>query len=92
MTEPAEIAKHADTVRKAECGKCGGERNCDILGKHQESYGDKNFQEYKDWFMLKCRGCDYVFVQTVSTNSEEYYNSYAEDGSTETTPIESFKY
>jgi hypothetical protein len=42
--------------------------------------------------MLKCRGCEYVFVQTVSTNSAEYYNSYAEDGSTETTHIESFKY
>jgi hypothetical protein len=92
MSESAETAQANNPVRKAECGKCGGERNCAILGKHQENHGDENYQEYTEWFMLKCRGCDYVFVQTVSTNSEEYYNSYAEDGSTETTHLESFKY
>jgi hypothetical protein len=92
MTEPAETAKPADTARKAECAKCGGERNCDILGRHGEWHSDDNYQEHTHWFILKCRGCDYVFIQTASTNSEEYYQSYAEDGSTETIHSESFRY
>jgi len=91
-TELAETAKPTDTVRKAECAKCGGERNCDILGKHDEWHADDKFQENIQWFILKCRACDYVFVQTASTNSEEYHNSYAQDGSEETTHLESFKY
>jgi hypothetical protein len=92
MTSPAPTAKVADTIRKAECSKCGGMRNCDILGKHSEGIGDENYQEYTTWYILKCRGCENVFIQTVSTNSEDYENSYEEDGSTGTTHNETIKY
>jgi hypothetical protein len=92
MTDSAPTAKAADTIRKAECSQCGGMRNCDILGRHSQRIGDDNFTEDTTWFILKCRGCEYVFVQTVSMNSEDYDNHYEEDGSTGTTYNETIKY
>jgi uncharacterized protein DUF4145 len=81
MTDATATTKSA--ARKAECSRCGGDRNCEILGEHLEAYADDDaFQEYIAWYILKCRRCDYVFIQTVSTNSEDYESFYEEDGST----------
>jgi hypothetical protein len=92
MTNSPPTAKAADAIRKAECSRCEGMRNCDILGIHSEQIGDDNYQEHTIWHILKCRGCEYVFVQTVSTNSEDYDNYYEDDGSTGTTHNETIKY
>jgi hypothetical protein len=92
MTDPAPAAKAADTVRKAECSQCGGIRNCDILGEHADRYEDDDFQGNTVWYILKCRGCEHVFVQTVSTNSEDYDNYYEEDGSAGISYKETIKY
>lgn len=92
MTDSAPTAKAADTMRKAECSNCEGMRNCDILGMHSERTEDDNFQAETTWYILKCRGCDHVFVQTISTNSEDYEDYYEEDGSAATTYNETIKY
>ncbi|RYY23773.1 MAG: hypothetical protein EOP62_19120 [Sphingomonadales bacterium] len=78
MTKKSEIP----TVKKAECGKCAGSRNCDINGHHQKNGGDRDMQWTTDWYLLRCRGCEHVFVQTVSTNSQDvhqYYDEYDEE-------------
>lgn len=74
MTAPTE------TVRKAHCGMCGGERNCEIRGRWGQSGGDQHFQWHTDWYILECRGCEHVFVQTASTNSEDIDHYYNEAG------------
>lgn len=67
-------------TKKAHCSQCGGERNCDILGHHGESGGDGFFDWHRDWNILRCRGCEHVFVQTVATNSEDYDHYFDEYG------------
>lgn len=59
-------------VRVSECGKCKGPRNCDIIGKYDERGGDHHFDWRKVWYLLKCRGCNHVFCQTVETDSESF--------------------
>lgn len=79
-------------MRKAECARCGGIRNCDIQGEHTESYSDDAFQAWTTWRILECRGCGYVFIQTTATNTEDYDHDYDIDGSTITTLNESLEY
>jgi Domain of unknown function (DUF4145) len=59
-------------ARKAICSICGGEKNCDVFG----DFDDRGSDDYMDWsthwYLMKCRGCDQVFVQIVSTNSEDH--------------------
>ncbi len=80
MSEPSPSPEQK--IKKAECSSCGGMRNCQILGSYEERGGDEDYQWHKNWFILQCRGCDNVFVQTVSGNSEDYDNFYEDDGST----------
>lgn len=76
-----ELEKIGDT-RRAYCGKCNGERNCEIKGLHRESgsEGDGDFFWSMDWYLLVCKGCDFTFAQTVSTDSESYEDRYDYDG------------
>ena len=60
----------SETVRTY-CSECGGERNCDVFGSLDQSGGDEYFDWNTRWRLLRCRGCDHVFCQTKSTNSEE---------------------
>lgn len=61
-------------VRTARCPNCAGKRNCDIKGvvrEHEED--DENpYWWSRVWYLLQCRGCDTPFVQTISSNSEDY--------------------
>jgi Domain of unknown function (DUF4145) len=69
---------------RAHCSNCKDDRNCEILAKVEQRGGDEDFQWHIDWYIFKCRGCDHVFAQTVSSNSEDYDNYYEQDGSTGT--------
>ena len=74
------MSDEKDELRKAQCSVCSGLRNCDILGHHPESGSDSFTSWNQDWFILKCRGCDHVFCQTSSSNSEDYDYSHDEYG------------
>jgi len=63
-------------IKKAHCANCKGSRNCDIRGEFDDGYSDEVISGNTKWLILQCRGCETVFVQTVSTNSEDY--DYAE--------------
>ena len=91
-SNPAQEKKDAPAIKKAQCSKCGGERNCDVLGHYDERTGDQHFRWHTSWNILQCRGCGHVFVQTVSSNSEDYTNSYGPDGETETEYTETLRY
>jgi hypothetical protein len=64
------------TSIKAFCGRCGGERNCEVKGIHSEggSEADGAYDWSTRWYLLVCRGCDFPFAQSVSTDSESYYD------------------
>lgn len=79
-------------ARKVHCSNCGDVRNCEVLHKYEERSGDEDFQFHTDWYLLRCRGCEYVFMQTVATNSEEYYNYEEPDGSPATHHIETISF
>uniref|UniRef100_A0A7C1NYU1 DUF4145 domain-containing protein n=1 Tax=Agrobacterium albertimagni TaxID=147266 RepID=A0A7C1NYU1_9HYPH len=68
---------------KAYCSSCKGERNCDIHGHYAESDDDGLVQWYRDWYLLVCRGCEHVFAQSVSTDSESRVPYYAVNGEVE---------
>lgn len=70
------ITKAPEAIRKARCSTCGGMRNCDVLGQHEEHGEDEDYSWEKSWYILRCRGCDHVFFQTVATNSEDSYCGY----------------
>lgn len=74
----------AKTIRKAECSECSGLRNCEIRGRHTVTYNDdqSGFWGQTTWYILECRGCEHVFAQTVSINSEDMEQWYEPDGST----------
>src|SRR5829696_4737989 len=80
------------TVKRANCANCGGARNCNIIGRHREGGNDEHFWWKRDWFLLECRGCDHVFVQTVSTDSATYEQWYDEEGETQSAPVEMISY
>lgn len=88
MSEP----NKEDAITKAFCSSCGGERNCDILGSYCESYSDDEVWGRTDWRILKCRGCDMVFCQTVSVFSEDIDYEYDHNGEPTTSLIETKKY
>jgi hypothetical protein len=79
-------------IRKAECSQCGGVRNCDVRGEHSESYNDDHTWANTKWYILQCRGCEHTFIQTVGTNSEDLDYYEKNDGSVETSALETIKY
>ncbi|MFC6048046.1 DUF4145 domain-containing protein [Methylobacterium hispanicum] len=61
--------------RKAECAKCGGLRWCEVRGHYQVSDSDEHMQWWDDWRILQCRGCDYIFVQRIMCDTENYHHT-----------------
>lgn len=70
-------------TKKVQCGQCGGVRNCDVLALHKETSSEEHYNSWKEWHLLKCRGCDFVFLLTESSDSESIDYDYAPDGSVE---------
>ncbi|HUI20235.1 MAG TPA: DUF4145 domain-containing protein [Methylocella sp.] len=92
MTGQDQTVNSDNKIKKAECSNCGGLRNCDVLGQHKESDGNEYYDWWKRWYLLRCRGCENIFVQTVSGNSEDYYDEDAPNGETITKFMESIEY
>jgi hypothetical protein len=78
MSEDSRIG----TKIKAYCSSCRGERYTEIHGHYAESGGDRDYQWYRDWYLLTCCGCDHVFAQSVSSNSQDLDYDYDERGGT----------
>ncbi|MBS7544648.1 DUF4145 domain-containing protein [Ancylobacter oerskovii] len=71
------------TKLKAFCANCKGERNCEIKGYHYVSEENEHISWWTSWYLLVCCGCDHVFAQSVSSDSESHYPvGYDRDGNT----------
>lgn len=86
--------KPVNLMRKAECSECRGLRNCDIRGRYDVKYDDAGGHVWGNtaWYILECRGCEHVFIQTASTSSEDVDQWYEEDGSSGSLYNETLKY
>ncbi|RYF29210.1 MAG: DUF4145 domain-containing protein [Comamonadaceae bacterium] len=84
-------ASEPSKVRKGHCPECDGERSCDILGHlyapwdWSDRYGN-SVHGGVDHSLLRCRGCETVFYQKSSWNSEDYDEWYGPDGEAEGEP------
>lgn len=88
MTDkPTEIKKKPEPV-KAHCPTCDGERLCEVHGQAKTAWAYEDRQFYMnggaDHFLLQCRGCETVFYQKESWDSESYSNYYDENGDVQT--------
>lgn len=70
------VSSKIDTVIKAYCAACEGERNCEVAGHKSEGGDDDHYCWHRDWYLLACRGCDNIFAQSISTNSEDLSYDY----------------
>lgn len=63
------------TKLKAFCADCKGDRNCEVRGHHQVSEHDARhgMSWWTDYYLLICCGCDHVFFQSVSSDSNSHY-------------------
>ena len=75
------------TNEKAPCPRCGGERNCETLGLHDEKWywtdGRHDASGVVEHRSLKCRGCDQVFHLKSSWDDQSYEPYYDADGNVE---------
>ena len=76
------------TTQRAHCPECDGERSCDVHGTATTSWKWES-PDKRDWVdggadhsLLQCRGCETVFYQQSSWNSEDIDQWYEIDGST----------
>lgn len=74
MKPSSEIEKSQELTVKAECAQCGGIRNASIIANYLEKNSDDDFDLCVDWFLLRCCGCEHVFVLTISTHYDKDAN------------------
>jgi hypothetical protein len=79
-------------ILKAYCALCGGDRNCEVKSEHTSFFDDDMISSRTTWRILDCRGCDNVFCQTNSINSEDVDYDYDETGEGVEIPNETIKY
>lgn len=76
MSETVKLEKSM----KAFCGECGGERNCYIRGEFGASDDYDSITFWRNWYILQCMGCEFVFVLRAEANSEDLEYGYDERG------------
>lgn len=71
---------------RTKCPECNGNRNCIVIGSiaREWSSGDGNhsMQWGTEYRLLQCKGCDTVFYQSKSWNSEDLDYDYDDNGET----------
>lgn len=79
---------------RAKCPECVGDRNCIIIGETERRWSHENDYGSMDWGtqyrLLQCQGCDTVFFQSKSWDSENLDYSYNSKGETVITAIYTF--
>lgn len=76
------------TVFKAHCPRCDGERLCDIHGEIDIPWewtdGEHSVHGQNTHKLVQCRGCETVFYQLSTWDSEEWEGRYNSKGEEET--------
>lgn len=70
------IVAPVEATKKARCPQCEREQNCDVRGKFDHAWqsGDEehSVDGHDDYFILQCRGCEFVFFQKSGWFSEDW--------------------
>ena len=56
---------------KGHCPNCGGERFADVEASHKDEWSDGHVSGYIKHSILKCRGCEFVYIQKAESCSED---------------------
>lgn len=56
---------------KGHCPDCGGDRFADVAAMHEEKWSDDWVSGCVRYSVLKCRGCESVYVQRAESHSED---------------------
>jgi hypothetical protein len=83
------MADEAKATKKAHCPTCDGERSCEVHGTVYKAWEweDKQYGHSMNGgvnhCLLECRGCETVFYETSSWNSEDVDYWYDSEGNTQ---------
>ncbi|WP_157658342.1 DUF4145 domain-containing protein [Burkholderia ubonensis] len=70
------VVAAAEATKKARCPQCEREQNCDVRGKFgrtwQSDDEEHSVDGHNDYFILQCRGCEFVFFQMSGWFSEDW--------------------
>jgi hypothetical protein len=60
-------------IQSGHCPECGSGRHAEVVAAFATSWNDDENAMWggKEWLILRCRGCDTVYVQTIETFSED---------------------
>ncbi|MFM0007260.1 DUF4145 domain-containing protein [Paraburkholderia dipogonis] len=81
-----EMAGESKATAKAHCPNCDGERTCDVHGhiekkwEWSDDYGNSVYGT-DEYSLLECKGCETVFYEKSSMNSENvdyYYDNHGD--------------
>lgn len=65
---------------RADCPKCGPNRNAQIVARHTEHQSDGEVESWDTYRVIRCAGCSHIQLQIVSAFSEDYDLEEAPDG------------
>lgn len=65
---------------KGHCPTCGGEKFADVVAAHEEHWSDHYVDGCVRHSILKCRGCEAVYVQRAESCSEDDHHYQDESG------------
>ncbi|HHX4053980.1 TPA: DUF4145 domain-containing protein [Burkholderia contaminans] len=73
---------------KGQCPHCGDERNCEVHGrvKKQWEWSDRSGNSVDgliEHLFLECKGCETIFYESISCNSEDVEYWYDHNGDTQ---------
>lgn len=77
---------------KADCSRCGGERNCEIKGHWPESEDQDSVTFWTNKYILTCRGCDHSFFMQTDAHSEEIDYVEQPNGDYDPEPVKRRRY
>jgi hypothetical protein len=61
-----------ENIIKGHCPQCGANRNARVLHEHTDRWNDDNIAGSETSRMLMCRGCDTVYFETRSVDSQDF--------------------
>lgn len=78
MTE-VPTSSAVEQIKKSLCAVCGAIRTCEVKGYINNHWSDQHVWGNTDWYLLQCRGCEYIFCQSIKTFSEEFDHQWDEE-------------
>jgi hypothetical protein len=74
------------------CPNCGPERFADVEASHEEHWIEDHASGYARHSILKCRGCEIVYIQLAESCSEDNIQHYDDNGDLHVIYPENYRY